>query len=83
MVASYLAPERAADIEELLATIPRPITATEIVMVASVPAGYSPEESPEEFVSITEFSGPRGGALLYCRWIANDARVVIRLVQIV
>jgi hypothetical protein len=83
MIASYLAPERAADIEEVLAAIPRPITATEIVMVNSTPAGYPPEESPEEFVVITEFSGPRGKALLYCRWTANDARVVIRLVQMV
>ncbi len=83
LVASYLSPDRAAHIMEVLEAIPRPIAKTAILMVTVVPAELPGDEGEQEFVSLTEFSGRKGRSLLSCRWTTDDARVTIRLAQIV
>ena len=83
LVASYLLPARAADIMEVLEAIPRPVVKTATLMVTVVSAELHGDERKQEFVSIIEFSGRKGTVLLSCRWTTDDARVTIRLAQIV
>jgi hypothetical protein len=53
------------------------------VTVAAVTPELHGDEGKQEFISVTEFSARKKTVLLTCRWTADDARVMIRLAQIV
>jgi hypothetical protein len=82
-LARYLAPDRVAEMVEVLAIIPRPVTKTQTVMVSEVPAEQPFDELTEEFVSIIEFGSRKGRVLLSSRWKANGPEAMIRFMQII
>jgi hypothetical protein len=55
VVSSHLSPDRAENITKVLHAVPRPIEATELVMVTPLSIGRPDDESTEEFVSLPNF----------------------------